>query len=305
MRKTLSDKGVAALKHRDRRYTHPDPELRGHWVRVQAPPSTVKSFVVVARNPDGKQVRATIGPIDALTINEAREKARATLQRIRAGLPASEAKGESFADVVARWRKRHVEANALRSAREINRLLDTHVLPAWRGRAFTSIRRSDVAELLDHVEDRHGARAADYVLECRSLDYELAGDAERLQPADRQGHAAQKTASRARVLDDDELRAVWLAAEAHPSAFSAILRLCLFTAQRSRKVASMRWDDVEAGVWTVPKEPREKGTGGALAPKSALAIVEAQPQFVVAEYVFPARGASGPFCGFRCQQGGV
>ena len=35
MRKTLSDKGVAALKPRASRYTFPDPELRGHYVRVQ------------------------------------------------------------------------------------------------------------------------------------------------------------------------------------------------------------------------------------------------------------------------------
>jgi len=31
MRKTLSDKGVAALKPRAARYATPDPELRGHY----------------------------------------------------------------------------------------------------------------------------------------------------------------------------------------------------------------------------------------------------------------------------------
>jgi hypothetical protein len=45
MRKTLSDKGVAALKPRAGRYAFPDPELRGHYVRVQ--PSGAKSFVAV------------------------------------------------------------------------------------------------------------------------------------------------------------------------------------------------------------------------------------------------------------------
>jgi len=44
MRKTLSDKGVAALNPRAARYALPDPELRGHYVRVQ--PSGAKSFVV-------------------------------------------------------------------------------------------------------------------------------------------------------------------------------------------------------------------------------------------------------------------
>ena len=35
MRKTITDKGVAALKPRAKRYAYPDPELRGHWIRVQ------------------------------------------------------------------------------------------------------------------------------------------------------------------------------------------------------------------------------------------------------------------------------
>ena len=52
MRKTLSDKGVAALKPRAARYALPDPELRGHYVRVQ--PSGAKSFVAVTLSPHGK-----------------------------------------------------------------------------------------------------------------------------------------------------------------------------------------------------------------------------------------------------------
>ena len=60
MRKTLSDKGVAALKVRPQRYAYPDPELRGHYVRVQ--PSGAKAFVTVARSPAGKQVWTHVGP---------------------------------------------------------------------------------------------------------------------------------------------------------------------------------------------------------------------------------------------------
>ena len=54
--------------------------------------------------------------------------------------------------------------NQLRSEKEITRLLRVHVFPAWGGRPFLGIRRSDVAALLDHVQDNHSARQADYVL---------------------------------------------------------------------------------------------------------------------------------------------
>ena len=53
MRKTLTDKGVAALKPRPQRYAYPDPELRGHYVRVQ--PSGAKAFVTVARSPQANR----------------------------------------------------------------------------------------------------------------------------------------------------------------------------------------------------------------------------------------------------------
>ena len=67
---------------------------------------------------------------------------------------------QTFAVVVENWRKRHVEANGLRSAREINRLLEVHVLPHCAIGEFTSIGRGDIARLLDGVQDRtvHGRR---------------------------------------------------------------------------------------------------------------------------------------------------
>jgi prepilin-type processing-associated H-X9-DG protein len=149
MRKTLSDKGVAALKPRAARYALPDPELRGHYVRIQ--PSGAKSFVSVASSPAGKQIWTTIGAADVMSIDEARIQARDAIGRVRAGLPAVEAKADTFGAVTANWLRRHVEPKGLRSSKEIVRLLDRHILPAWRDREFVSIRRSDVTALLDHV----------------------------------------------------------------------------------------------------------------------------------------------------------
>lgn len=69
MRKSLTDKGVAAIKPRAKRYAFPDPELAGHYIRVQ--PSGAKAFVVVARSPPGKQTWATLGSADVLQIPRA------------------------------------------------------------------------------------------------------------------------------------------------------------------------------------------------------------------------------------------
>lgn len=298
-RRSLTDKGVAALKARPKRYACPDPELRGHWVRVQ--PGGAKSFVTVTRGPDGKQIWTTIGACDAMTIDQAREEAREILQRIRSGLPAREPRATSIAAVADEWVKRHVDRNGLRSQAEIKRLLRTHILPAWGSREFISIRRSDVAALLDRVEDEHSARQADYVLNVvRSLMNWFATRHDDYTPPVVRGMRRQSphAQARARVLTDDEIRVIWKHAEA-AGTFGALIRMCLLTAQRSRKVSGARWLDITIdGEWTIPSGPREKETAGTLVlPEAALAIIRSQPRLGDNPYVFAGRG-DGPYRGF-------
>lgn len=301
-RKTLSDLGVAALKPRAVRYAEPDPELRGHYVRVQ--PSGAKSFVTVARDPAGKQIWTTIGAADVLKVDDARELAREVIRRVRAGAPAFDAPPvapDSFGRVAASWIKRHVEANGLRSRPEIERLLARHVLPHWQEREFISIRRSDIAALLDRVQDEHGARQADYVLAIvRGIaNWYASRHDDYVSPFTRgMRRTDPKTRKRERILNDDELRAVWTAAE-DSGRFGAIVRLALLTAQRRDKVAGMRWGDVSLdGTWTVPADDREKGTGGALhLPAEAFAIIQSQPRMESNPYVFAGSG-QGAFSGF-------
>jgi integrase len=307
MRKSLSDKGVAALKPRAQRYTFPDPELRGHYVRVT--PNGKKSFVAVTLDPHGKQIWATLGSAEVLSITEAREKARIAINRVRDGKPAFETppnKPASFQSVAETWLQRHVRAKGLRSEREITRLLRVHVYPAWEDRAFLDIRRSDVTALLDEVEDDHGARQADYVLAVVSgicnwfavrHDNYVPPVVKGMQRQSRQARA------RARILSDDEIRAFWKAAEASGT-FGALVRLLLLTAQRLAKVASMRWQDISVdGVWAIPTQPREKGTAGELVlPDEAIKIIRSQTRFANNPYIFAGHG-NGPFNSFgRCKQ---
>ena len=295
MRKSLSDAGVKALKPRALRYAEPDPELRGHYVRVT--PSGAKSFVAVTRDPSGRQVWVTIGGTDLMGIAEAREKARQAIKRVGVGQPAFETpvKAELFEDVAEQWMKRHVAAKGLRSAPDLARLLKTHVYPRWGNRPFLEIRKSDVAQLLDTIEDDRGARQADMILAivrsvmnwraARSDDYSapIVKGMQRTSPKER---------ARARTLNDDELRAVWKASEGDDP-FGAFVRLLLLTGQRRNTVASMRWQDVAPdGTWTIPAEAREKGNAGELKlPDAALALVRAQPMIGDNPFVFSGRRA--------------
>jgi integrase len=303
MRKTLSDKGVAALKPRAARFTYPDPELRGHYIRVT--PNGAKSFVAVTLDPHGKQVWATIGPTDRYSIEAARELAREAIKRVHAGLSAFEVpppKPATFRDVAEQWLTRHVRANGLRSIAQITRHLNAHIYPVWADRVFLDIRRSDVAALLDQVQDNHGARAADYVLSIvrAVMNWFATRNDDYVPPIVRgmQRRSAHAQA-RARILDDDEIRTIWKQAEANGT-FGAIVCMCLLTAQRSRKVAAMKWADISPdGEWTIAVAAREKGTAGALVlPKAALDIIHAQPQLGDNLHVFASRYRNGPFDSF-------
>ena len=302
MPRKMSDKGVAKLKRRRKRYATPDPELRGHWIRVQ--PSGSKSFWTVARDPKQKQVWTYVGPCDAMTIEEARAKARTILNRVRAGLPAIEAKGETFDTVIAEWRKRYVEGKKLRTGDKMLALLNRHVSTELRSRVFTEIHREDITALLDKVEDQNGAPVADKVLTVigsimswyaiRHRDY-----VPPLVKGMRRTDSAKK--ERDRILNDDELRMVWDVA-GQQSTYGVFVKTLLLTVQRADKVLSMRREDIDAdGVWTIPTAAREKrNIGKVRLPPAAVAILDALPRYTGNPFVFAGRGqrhmsASGMF----------
>src|SRR5262245_53351909 len=162
MPRKMSDKAVKKLKARKTRWTKSDPELRGHWVRIE--PSGFKSYWIIGRDPQGTQIWSRVGSADSLTIEEARAKARTMLNRVRAGQPAVERQGETFAQVVKEWREKYVEHKKLRSGTKMVALLARHVSEEMQSRVFTDIGRDDVAALLDRVQDTSGPASADKLL---------------------------------------------------------------------------------------------------------------------------------------------
>jgi integrase len=290
-RPTLTDLMVAALPKKRKRYVKPDPVQSGHYVRVM--PNGPNVYCAVARDPYGAQKWATLGNADVLKIEEARDKAREAIKRIKAGLPAVEpppVKPDSFESVAENWLKRHVAAKGLRSAGEIARCLKKYVYPAWGDREFASIRRSDIAGLLDHLEDHHGARQADLVLAIvRSIANWFASRNDSYMTPFVRGMRRHKAGARARILDDGELRSVWKQAEAN-GAFGAVIRLLLLTGQRREKVATMKWADLDGATWRIATAEREKGNAGTLLlPPRAIEIINTQPRLAGNPFVFAGR----------------
>jgi integrase len=108
---------------------------------------------------------------------------------------------------------------------------------------------------------------------------------ERLQPVELIG----KRESRARVLSDVELRAVWQAADTMGYPYGPLFRLLILTGQREREIADMSWGEVDPAkrLLTVPASRMKGGRAHEvpLAP-AAGALLETLPRWNGGDFVF-------------------
>jgi len=91
-----------------------------------------------------------------------------------------------------------------------------------------------------------------------------------------------KLDARSRVLDDRELRAIWLSAETMGYPFGRLVQLLLLTGQRRNEVVSMAWPqlDVEERTWTLPAA-LTKNNRAHVVPitDAALSVMQSIPRF--------------------------
>ncbi len=296
------------------RKTIGDPESRGLCVRIT--PAGGRSWLAMARDPDGKQVWATLGDAMTMEVTEARERAREVIQRIKEGKLAKaepEAPPETFETVAERFLTRWVKKGgkkqdgvALRSAHEIERQFKTYIYPRWRSKPFLAIRRGVVTELVDHLVENSGAVQADRVLATLSkmFNWYRQYDENYVNPIipEMRRSGSMKDRARDRILADDEIRTLWTDWQT-AGTFGALCQIALLTGQRRAKVQTLRWQDVSTdGVWTIPAEAREKVNAGTLKlPTLAHGIINAQPHIKDHPYVFAGRGKK-PIASFSQQK---
>jgi integrase len=305
--KAITDAFVRNVRSPDltkRQITYIDTLERGLALILVVSYGGTKTFrVLTYRN--GKAQTRKLGSYPRISVKDARAKAREYWEN-----PLKfEAKASvgTFKEVAENWIKRYVDLHKLRSKLEIQRILDKHLYPEWADRPFLEIRRGEVNKLLDKVIDasgttkgkqrkNQGRSQADAVLAVirAIMTWHQSRDENYTSPIVK-GMRRHKSKPRDRILSDDEIRALWIVLEDF-KAFGPVVKLCLLTAQRSRKIASMRWQDLKDGVWFIPQQDREKGTARSLK-LSPLAweIVQSQPRLKDNPYVF----ASWPFKHFN------
>jgi integrase len=338
-KENLTDRFVRSRKLAPvgKRISYPDVIVRGLALRVTD--RGHKSFVLVARYPlqPKNPTRRALGDCylpsersngddtptpprelrhGALTLAEAREKAREWLDLISRGIDpkieearqktaAQRRQANTFGAVAADFLDRHVRN--LAKKQEADRIIKGEFVKRWGSRPITDIAPQEISAAIRAIVGRgapyqaHNAFALLRLLFNWTIgtgEYALeASPMERLRPTQLIG----KREARERTLSDDELRAVWAAGGTKAYPYGGIFRMLILTGQREREVADMRWSevDIEKKLWTIPADRMKGGRAHEvpLAPY-ALALLRGLPRFTAGECVFTTTGGTKPVNGF-------
>jgi integrase len=282
-----------------------DAEVKGFVVRRLVSGTTTYGYRF--RNRAGKQRWLPLGLHGQITPDQARILAKKRAGEVAdARDPAAERAGKRAAtantlDVVLdTFLDRHVRKN-LSSAAEVERALRVYVRPVLGGRSIYDLRRRDIVELLDAIEDDNGPVQADRVLAYlrKALNWWAVRD-DQFSPPIVKGMARTKPKERARTrtLDDQEIRDVMTAlGEARvPACYRPFVQTLLLTAQRLREVSRMRWEEVDGKAWVIPA--RRYKTGIEHAVPLSEAVRELLGPRRKSGYVFSSDGGERSFSGF-------
>lgn len=317
-RKTLTDRFVKSesSKPSTGRKDYADALIPGLALRVSA--GGHKSFVLIARYPSNPKnpTRRSLGRPGELTLEEARQKAGNWLALIQRGVDprveeakiraeAQRRQVNTFAAVAEEFLQRH--ASGLAKAEEARRIIEAEFVKRWGARPITDILPEEAATAIRAIVKRDAPYQAHNALGYlrRLFNWAIgtnefgitASPVDKLRPTDLIG----KREARERILGDDELRAVWGAADAMGYPYGPLFRLLILTGQREREVADMAWPEVDFAkkLWTIPAA-RMKGARAHEVPLSAdaLALLHALPRFGAGDAVFTTTDGRKPVNGF-------
>jgi integrase len=263
----LTDRFVKALKPRPKRYYVRDKKVTGLEVAV-SPDGSMRWRLRYRFN--GKWRGPKLGDLPRLSLSMARERANEQLRKIDGGI---DPKAERLAErrKIEQANRNSIEAlcesyienhakKTKRTWRDDQSKINREILRVWKGRPVSSITRRDCRELLQAIAGRGAAIYANRVAALLSRLFRFAVDEEIIEvnPAAHLPKEGVEVGSRpegereSKAYDENEIRAIWKAAEDLSPALRAIYRLGLLTGQRSAEVSDLEWREIDGSWWTIP-----------------------------------------------------
>jgi hypothetical protein len=302
MKKKLTDRFLQTVKPPSAgRLVVADTEVRGLTFRMT--PLGFRSFMVRYR-PRGKAQRTyTVGSYPTITLVEARLRARNIVAAAKQGvdLVAEERRREGElrkAAATARTVRELVgeyidhSKHHLRRWRQVEIKLGKHVVPVLGDRPANSIRRADVVELLDGMQAKGLRQQVNRVRTALSTMFGFALEREYVDVNPVAGTKPRKLETeRARILTDDELRAIWQALSDMPNPGRSFVQALMLTGARHAEVREMPWSEIADGIWTLPAARNKAKRDFEIPLSTPMVRLLAEIPRVGDDFVFTATGA--------------
>ena len=267
-----------------------------------------RTFIVQWTDPATKgKVREPLGVWGSITIEQARDAARARLGAVAKGIDPkaerqrrrNEAERErseaalTFDALIKEWATLHLAQRRERYRAEAVRAIRLAFADLLK-RPAARVTRADAVNALDKL-----LRAGKLSMAGRTLAYARAA----FRWAERRGKVPSNpfqglpivtgTTARERVLNDAELADVWAAADALGYPFGPFFKVAVLTMQRRAEVAGMRWSEIadDLNQWTLSASRMKSGRPHDVhLSEPARAILREIPHVEGCDFVFSTTG---------------
>jgi integrase len=239
---------------------------------VKVTPKGRKVFIVLYRTGGaGSKLRKyTIGPYGRVTLHQARVAAqRVFAAKLDGRDPAAEKReakrrvvADRVEDLLETFIAQRLSQN--RSGGEISRLLRREVGKTWGGRSIHEISKRDVVGVVSAIEQRGAPVAANKTLKSIKTFLRWCVGRAVLDQSPAEGvPLPSKEVARDRVLDDEELARVILAARQIGGPYGGVVEFLALTGQRREEVAGLQWEELDLArrIWTIPKSRTKNAKG--------------------------------------------
>lgn len=293
-----------------------DEEVPGFGLRVA--PGGTKAFVVQYR--DGHTTkRRTIGGVEMIALDRARNVARDMLAAVRLGevIPERKTAGPKFGDVLDDFLRYADAKKAPRTAADYRDRASRHIRPTFGEKALKAIKRSEIERW--HEERSSTPRTANYALAIMVAVFSYAVRMKIIADAEHPARGIEKFGEnkRTRYLDLDELAEfgkalATLEAERKVSPWAAAaLRLLVLTGARSGEILSLRWSFVDVPGAALRLPTSKTGAKTIKLSGAAVTVLQSIPRVDGVEWVIAGRrhgeamtSLQRPF-GAVCEKAGI
>ena len=241
------------------RTIHWDTHLPGHTLEMR--PNGTGTFIFRYTNQQGRQRQVRVGAWGLITPEQARKKAAKLRAEVElGGDPAAKKQEVRGVPLYGTLAEQHLAfaKSYLRNPKDVERLLDCHILPRWAKTRVDELNSRDIAIWLASLRDRYAPATIEKIRITLNRSFELALKWEtpgvtknpvRHIPRPKYNNARERY-----LTEQEAARLLQATARSSNTQLKNIVGLLLLTGARKTELLQAKWEhvDLERRSWHIP-----------------------------------------------------